>query len=225
MLRMHRTHRLLLFIVLALGPATNLAAQQTSKDSPAKNELGIWGGYSFDSPHVFGEASDRRFAVLALRYGRVFFNSKAASLEYTADIVPVAVMRQPSFVPCVILVNGVFLSAFCPVGRESVYGGGVSPLGLKANLLPHHQLQPFGAISVGFVDSLKPIPVDVPGGTQFNFTFDFQVGFQRFNAQHTRAWMVGYKLQHISNADRTDVNFGVDNNLFFFGYSFFKRHL
>lgn len=174
-----------LLIVLALAPGANLAAQQTSKDNPAKNELGIWGGYSFDSPHVFGEASDRRLTVLALRYGRIFFESRPVSLEYTADIVPVAVMRQPSFVACVIVVNGVFLSAFCPVGRESVYGGGVSPLGLKANLLPHHQ----------------------------------------FNAQHTRAWMVGYKLQHISNADRTDVNFGVDNNIFFFGYSIFKRHL
>lgn len=207
--------------LLICGFVQPARAQQFSL-AHKKNELSVWGGYSFDSPHVFGIASDRRLGIIAFRYGRTFLDKRLFSLEYTADVFPVEIMRQPSFVDCVIQQGGVFIGAFCPVGRESVYGGGISPLGLKANFLRRRRFQPFGAVSVGFIESVRPIPEDVPGGTQFNFTFDFQVGFQHFNVARTRAWTLGYKLEHISNAYRTNVNPGVDANLFFVGYSIFK---
>lgn len=206
--------------LLICGFALPVRAQQAPDYK--KNEFATWGGYSFDSPQVFGTESDRRFGVLALRYGRTFLDRKLFSLEYTADVFPVEIMRQPSFIACVILTSTGFFSAFCPVGRESVYGGGMSPLGLKANFLRRRRFQPFAAVSVGFIETVRPIPEDVPTGTQFNFTFDFQAGFQHFNATRTRSWMFGYKLEHISNAYISNLDPGVDNNLFFVGYSFFK---
>ncbi|HTP43162.1 MAG TPA: acyloxyacyl hydrolase, partial [Candidatus Acidoferrum sp.] len=63
---------------------------------------------------------------------------------------------------------------------------------------------------------------DIPGGTQFNFTFDFQAGFQFLNSSHSRAWILGYKYQHISNGYRHDFNPGLDLNIIYLGYSFFK---
>ena len=61
-----------------------------------------------------------------------------------------------------------------------------------------------------------------PIGWKFNFTFDFQAGIQHFNASRTRAWTFAYKFQHISDANRTNVNPGVNFNMFSVGYSFFR---
>jgi hypothetical protein len=114
------------------------------------------------------------------------------------------------------------VNGFCTNGRETVYGGGLSPLGLKLNFRREHRLQPFIASTAGFVASVRPVPVDIPGGTQFNFTFDFQTGVDWFNSSRNRAWRFGYKYQHISNAYRHSYNPGVDVHVFFVGYSFFK---
>jgi hypothetical protein len=103
-----------------------------------------------------------------------------------------------------------------------VYGGGVNPLGLKLNFLRAHRFEPYIASTAGFVASVRPVPVDVPGGTQFNFTFDFQTGVDWFNSSRNRAWRFGYKYQHISNAYRHTFNPGVDFHFLFVSYSFFK---
>ena len=107
-------------------------------------------------------------------------------------------------------------------GREAVYGGGVNPIGLKLNFLHQRRFEPFLGSSIGFVISTRPVPLDVPGEDQFNFTFDFQAGFERYNPARSRAWFFGYRYQHISNAYRSSINPGMDGNVFFVGYSFAK---
>ena len=111
------------------------------------------------------------------------------------------------------------ITTFVEGRREYVYGGGLNPLGLKMNFMRQDRLQPFIASTAGFIASVKPVPIDVQGGTVFNFDFDFQGGVQYFNAAHDRAWMLGYKLAHISNANRHTLNPGMDANVFFIGYS------
>jgi hypothetical protein len=200
--------------LLCFSPFIN--AQEQSY--PQKlNEFGFWGGYAPFSSQLLGTTSDRQLLDIALRYGRVIkhcVNVQSGGqmkhcnvqIDYTLDVVPVATMRQPT-----------------SSGHEVVYGGGVSPLGFRFDFLPRRRSQLFLAWTAGFVASVRPIPKDVPGGTQFNYTFDFvQVGFRRFNADGSRAWMVGYKLQHISNAFRTNVNPGVDENVFFAGIAFHR---
>ena len=93
---------------------------------------------------------------------------------------------------------------------------------MKVNFLRSRRFQPFWATSEGFVASVEPIPLNVHNSTLFNFDFDLQVGFQVFNASRSRAWMLGYKFKHISNGYRTSENPGVDLNVLFVGYSFFK---
>jgi hypothetical protein len=108
-------------------------------------------------------------------------------------------------------------------GHEIVYGGGISPVGFRFDFMPRSRSQLFVAWTAGFVASVRPIPIDEHGGTQFNFTFDyFQIGFRRFNASGNRSWIFGYKIQHISNAYRSNVNPGVDENVLFAGYSFYR---
>jgi len=206
------------FLLALLSFAPSARCQIAERDLP-KNEFGVWASYSPDSPHVIGTTSHRQVITLAARYGRMLMDNDSFSLEYTADIVPFEMILQPKITqvipppPATIYVQG---------HREYVYSGGISPIGLKVNFLRSHRFQPFVASTAGFVASTSRVPIDVPGGTLFNFAFDFQGGFQRYNSDHLRAWMIGYKLQHISNANRSSLNPGVDGNAIFIGYSFFK---
>ena len=208
-----------IIVMLCVSPSARGQAYGSSNPFPPSNEFGVWGAYSFSNLHVIGTTSDRQIGSLALRYSRTIYDWQRVALLYTFDIVPVEIVRQPTYTACVTPPS---TPAYCTNGRETVYGGGINPIGLRLNFRRTHRLQPFGASTAGFVGSVRPVPVDIPGGTQFNFTFDFQAGFQLFDARRSRAWTFGYKLQHISNAYRHSFNPGVDANLFFVGYSFFR---
>src|SRR5829696_10486757 len=59
------------------------------------NEFGFWGGFSPKATTIFAglrddEAADRRFFIAALRYGRTLAANDTLALQYTLDIVPVA---------------------------------------------------------------------------------------------------------------------------------------
>ncbi len=110
----------------------------------------------------------------------------------------------------------------CPTGRETVWGGGVNPIGLKMNFRRTQKWQPYLAASGGFITSVRPVPVDVPGGTQYNYTFDVGAGVEVFSANRRSSWKIAYRFQHISNAYRVQFNPGLDNNQISIAYSFFK---
>lgn len=54
-----------------------------------------------------------------------------------------------------------------------------------------------------------------------NFLFDLGVGL-RWETSSRGAVSIGYRFLHISNADTTSFNPGVDNNVFYLGYSFLR---
>ena len=204
----------LFLATLAFSPSARCQVQ-------GDTEFGIWGGASLGTNHLIGITSNRQIGVLGLRYGHSIYDWTNVSLEYTLDILPLEIVNQPKYVACD--TNPIiFPTGFCETGRETTYGGGINPIGLKLNFRRQHRLQLFGASTAGFVASTRPVPVDIPGGTQFNFTFDFQAGFQFLNSSHSRAWILGYKYQHISNGYRHDFNPGLDLNIIYLGYSFFK---
>jgi hypothetical protein len=209
---------LILIGFLAAAPA---ASCQIAESYEPKNEFGVWAGYSFDSPHLIGVTSERQLGLLAVHYGRTLWENHSVSLQYTIDILPLELVLQPKITQ-VIFSTPPPHTTFVEGHREYVYSGGINPIGLKMNFLRRHRFQPFVASTAGFIASMKRVPIDVPGGTQFNFQFDFQAGFQRYNSSRTRAWTLGYKLLHISNANRASLNPGMDGNVFFLGYSFFR---
>lgn len=206
------------FALMCGGVARAQAYNATTNPYPPNNEFGVWGAYSFSNDQAIGKTLDRQVGVIALRYSRTIHDWRSVALLYTLDITPVTVVRQPSYVACA----GGDYGGYCASGRETVYGGGINPVGLKLNFRRTHALQPFLASLGGFVASRRPVPVDVPGGTQYNYTFDFQAGVQLYNANRTRAWTFGAKYAHISNAYRHNFNPGVNFNELFVGYSFFK---
>ncbi len=214
--------RYLCLTLLALLAVSPLAMSQESAAAQRLNEFGVLGSVSVNSPDVYGSRAHGGFGAFGFRYGRVLSASRHRVIEYTLDVLPVEVMHQLSYAPCTVANGGQVIVTHCVSGHETVYGGGISPFGWKFNFLPQRRLQPFAALEGGLVFSTARIPTDIPGGTLSNFTAEWQLGFERFNASRKRAWVFGYKLQHISNAFRTGVNPGVDLNVLFVGYSFFK---
>jgi len=211
---------LLVVIVFAAPGALGQLAVAAKSNSIPNNEFGVWGGASFNNPTLIGTTpSGRQLSVVGLRYSRTIWEPRNLSLRYTLDVIPVEVLGQPTYINCAPSGGS---PIYCQTGRETVYGGGVNPIGLKLNFRRRSQWQPFGASTAGFAAFVHKVPYDIPVGTQFNFTFDFQGGVQHFNSSRTRAWSIGYKYQHISNANRSSYNPGVDFNVIYIGYTFFR---
>jgi hypothetical protein len=204
------------------------SASQASTAAPAPefpqrmNEFGVWGSYAVNSPDVYGSRAHGGFGALGFRYGRVLSASRRRVIEYTFDVLPAEVVHEYSYAPCVIQSGGQTIATHCVTGHQTVYAGGIAPFGWKFNFRPQHRFQPFAGLVGGMIGSVARVPTDIPGGALFNFTAEWQLGFEWFNASHDRAWTVGYKLEHISDAFRTSVNPGIDLNVIFVGYSFFR---
>ena len=167
------------------------------------NEFGLWAGGSPDSTRLIGNTEDRKLLLFALRYGRILAAWESLSLEYTLDIFPAAVVFEPDRVRR---------------GRSTIYGAGLSPLGLKLNFAQESWIKPFVAASVGFLYFEDDVPV--PGSSRFNFTPEFGLGVQFFLTPK-RVVTLGYKLHHISNANTARRNPGMDSHVIYAGFSFF----
>ena len=163
-------------------------AARAGQDGVLRNEFGVWGAYSASAQNIQGSVSNLQFGVAAFRYARILHSSPGYAIEYTVDIDPVEVMRQNTWMSCIVSSGGIPIGTYCPAGRETVYGGGISPIGWKFNFMRSRRWQPLLASTGGLIASERPIPKDIPMATQFNFTFDFQAGVEYFNSSRTRAW-------------------------------------
>ncbi len=185
-------------------------AESTGSTAPSSyalvegaNEFGFWGGGSPDSNVAIGRTPDTKLLLVGLRYGRVLKAWESISLEYTLDILPAAVVFEPDSVRR---------------GGATIYGAGVTPLGLKLNFGQQSWIKPFVAASVGFLYFTDQVPV--PDSSRFNFTPELGLGVQLFVAPK-RAITIGYKYFHISNAGTARRNPGLDSNVIYAGFSFF----
>jgi opacity protein-like surface antigen len=182
-----------------------------------KNEFTVWGGFSPDSSTLFkgvGRTPDARFGIIAVRYARRFNNNDKVNLKFTADVVPFAALSYPD----------VEIASAAPLTLRNVRptrtAFGLAPLGLQINFRPRRKLQPFVGASGGFLYFNERTPNFV--GTRFNFTADVGGGIE-YRLKNKRAITFGYKYYHISNGDRGRENPGIDNNLFYIGYTFFSK--
>jgi opacity protein-like surface antigen len=185
------------------------AAFSQSVDNP-KNEISVWGGFSPDSSTAiaaFGRTEDARFGIVSFRYSRRFNNNETFNLKYVADVTPVAVLdfRVP------------FSS---PPARRTTYGYGAAPLGIQVNFRPRKKVQPFAGISGGMLYFNKQVPG--PLGTHFQFTATLDGGVE-IRLKDKKALTICYKYFHISNGNLGIINPGIDNNLFYVGYTFFGK--
>jgi hypothetical protein len=103
--------------------------------------------------------------------------------------------------------------------RERVYGSGISPVGFETDFLPDKRVQPFLSTNGGalyFDDRVLS-----PQGSQFMYTIDFGTGIHIFRKAR-QDWSLGYRYQHLSNANISLHNPGTDANTFYVAVSRFR---
>src|ERR1044072_9274201 len=124
--------KLIFALALAIFVAAPVCAQ--NNDNPfllkrGDNEFGFWAGFSPKATTIFGglhddEAEDRKFFIAAFRYGRTLGAPRSVALQYTLDVVPVAVATGT-------IVSRTTVGGVDVFHRETAYGGGITPLGFQ----------------------------------------------------------------------------------------------
>ena len=199
---------------LALGvlfPASLAWAGFCSTDSPAdtRHDFQFFAGYSPVSATLIGTTSDRRLVVAGFGYSYRCWIWPGVSIAYTGELMPAAILLQPAQ----------YLPQFVP--SHAVYGFAVTPLGFTADFGRRRKIYPFLETDEGIIASSEPIPINIPDATGLNFLIDLGGGVRiKTGERHTIS--LGYKFLHISNGFTSAVNPGVDNNVFYAGFSFLR---
>lgn len=175
------------------------------------HEFGVWGGASFVSGPIWGYRTQVHYAPLDLRYSYLMVAARHWTTRYSPEITALAWLDEPVLDETT---NAV-------VGRKHTFGAGVSPVGFQVDFRPSHRAQPFFATNGGFLYFADRVLS--PQGSQFMYTIDFGGGYQIHLAGH-RALTLGYRYQHLSNANISQHNPGTDADTFYVGFSQFHTH-
>jgi hypothetical protein len=200
------------FAILLLFSAVPVKAafcSPSSSPSELRHDFQFFAGYSPVSATLIGTTTDRRFLMAGFGYSYRCWVWPGVSISYSGELMPAAVLLQP----------GQYLPQFVPA--HAVYGFAVTPLGFTADFGRRHRVYAFLETHEGVIASTEPIPIDVPSATGLNFLIDVGGGV-RIKTGRRLAISLGYKFLHISNGFTTAVNPGVDNNIFYAGFSILR---
>jgi hypothetical protein len=103
--------------------------------------------------------------------------------------------------------------------RKRTYGSGLSPVGFQSDFFPSKRVQPFVSGDGGFIYFMDRVLS--PQGSQFMYTIDFGAGINVFRKER-QAVSIGYRYQHLSNANISLHNPGMDANTFYVSVSRFR---
>jgi Lipid A 3-O-deacylase (PagL) len=176
------------------GPPNRVAESQTPIERGAI-EISVLGGVSLPVSMLHAK-SDRHLAMASLSVGRVMIGGpRTGSLELLVDVTPFIQIRQP----------------------DPVRGWSVAPLFIRGNL------PAIGGTTHVFAEGSSSLLFTNEPLRTTTFNFMEQVGFGvRFGKSRGRAWLVGYRFQHISNGGRIQPNPGANFNLVYLGLSFIR---
>jgi hypothetical protein len=177
-----------------------------------RHEFGMWWGLSVMSGHIWGYAGDVKYMPIDLRYSYEFHRHRQTwTMRYSPEMTALAMLDWPT--------PNTTPSGTTYNQRTRIYGSGLSPVGFQADFFPLHRVQPFLSTDGGFIyfddRALSP------QGSQFMYTIDFGTGVNIFHHKN-QAITIGYRYQHLSNANISLHNPGTDANTFYVGVSRFK---
>ena len=173
------------------------------------HEFGAWWGLSLMSGHIWGYAKDIKYMPIDVRYSYLFSQHEHWTMRYSPEVTALAMLDEPIADPT----NNPELM------RKRTYGSGISPVGFQSDFFPSRRVQPFlsgngGAIY--FTDHVLS-----PEGSRFMYTVDFGCGVNIFRKPR-EAVAIGYRYQHLSNANISEHNPGTDANTFYVSVSRFR---
>jgi hypothetical protein len=190
--------RRLVILLLAISPAW--AGFCSADAAEPRHDFQFFAGYSPVSATLIGTTTDRKFLLAGFGYSYRCWVWPGASIAYSGELMPAAVLFEPT---------------------HAVYGFAITPLGFTAEFGRRHRVYPYLQTNEGIIASSEPVPINVTGATGLNFLIDLGGGV-RIKTSERRAVSVGYKFLHISNGFTSAVNPGVDNNVFYVGFSILR---
>jgi hypothetical protein len=193
-----------LLVVVATSPAladqagADLSADARMPFEKGTVEISVLGGATIPTS-LFRSNADHQLAMASFVIGRVMAGSRGkGSLELLVDVTPFFQVRQP----------------------DLVRGWSTAPLFIRWNFpaLGDGVARIYGEVSGSLLFTTAPVPVRT---TTFNFMD--QAGFGiRLEESPGRAWLFGYRFQHISNGGRVKPNPGANFNFLYLGISFLR---
>jgi hypothetical protein len=172
------------------------------------HEFGAWWGLSLISGHLWGYAKDIKYMPVDLNYSYLFVNRQTWNFRYAPEVTALAMLDEP--------VPG---ATNKELKRKRTYGGGASPVGFRASFYPSSRVQPLLSTNGGFI--YFGDRVLSPQGSQFMYTIDFGGGLMIMRGQR-QSVTIGYRYQHLSNANISHHNPGTDTNVFYVAVSRFR---
>jgi hypothetical protein len=192
----------------ALGPA-----QQPEPLPPWR--VGGYLGLAFNSPggdHL-GTTTGRNHLFLGIRATTSILRVGPVTIAYAAEFLPaVVVWPNPTYATV-----DIGLGLTVQVNRDTapVWGVGVTPLGLEAQVAVHRNWRAFAAGGVGCVQFTRSVPV--ANARAFNYTLEYGGGVL-WEYRPGRWVQVGFKFHHLSNLYSARSNPGLDANVFYVGW-------
>lgn len=172
------------------------------------HELGVWWGLSLATGHVWGYAKDVKYMPIDVRYSYLLSEHEHWTMRYSPEVTALAMLDEP--VPN---------QTDPELQRKRTYGSGLSPVGFQSDLFPSRRIQPFLSGDGGFIYFMNRVLS--PQGSQWMYTVDFGGGVNIFRKPR-QAVSIGYRYQHLSNANISAHNPGTDANTFYVAVSRFR---
>ena len=158
--------------------------------------------------HIWGDAKDIKYMPVDLTYSYLLHQGTKMSFRYAPEMTALAMLDEPQ------KGQKSFLNQ-----RKRTYGSGISPVGFRASFLPQRRVQPFLSTDGGFI--YFDDRVLSPQGSQFMYTIDYGGGLTIFHRQR-QSVSIGYRYQHLSNANISQHNPGTDTSVFYVAVSRFR---
>ena len=155
---------------------------------------------------------DRSHLFIGLRLNAAVLSRSRLSIAYVPELIPVLRVSN----------NPTYTTTPTPAGRYKVeidrapvYGVGLSPLGVEAQINLMNRWQLFAGSTAGVVWFTRDVPL--PDAGAFNYMFDFGGGAEwRYSTRSSLRF--GYRFHHLSNGYRSSVNPGLDAHVLSLGF-------
>lgn len=175
------------------------------------NSVILFSSIGLRDAHFYGSTSDRHLMLFGIEYDRLLISRHRFSLSYTPELIPIAVLFQPS-----ISGFGVPNALALFTHTQAVYGLGANPAGFEMSFATFGRGRPFIGGDVGFLYFSKNVPLQF--AAQFNFAVDVKAGLD-FRLK-SKAVTIAYVLHHFSNGYQAIENPGLDSQMLYIGFKF-----
>ena len=197
----------MLFAVLAVGRVEAQADSVSRQRFGGQHEVGFWSGYSPRAGAVVGYVENVTYSATALRYSYRLRQRTWWAVRYAPELTVLSVLHENA------------PSSTNPQAPVTHYGAGLSPEAFQLVLRPNSRIQPFLSNAGGFI--YYNGRVLSPGGSQFMYTIDLGSGVNLFTSP-SNAVSIGFRYQHLSNANISQHNPGADAQTIYIGFSHFS---